>query len=343
MAWFSLVPIGVDNGLDRETNDRIHRTMVQIEAPMALAILAVIATLTVALAVVVSGLADPGSDQSQGIDEARRQFLTATVNVLGILGVTMAEPAVVWNAISDGFGLVGAVGLLLIASVISALAADSGTVLGRARSSDPAFACWFRENEVDRMRSAAEHDQQVLAMIDRRSRLTCMGATATLLAGVGLLLGVGLLAAFPLDLIHTWWSVPDRLGRAALAGLFVGGGVLFFGYRLSVHWLRRQWWSVATWIMLRVLFALALATAVIEVMGSAPDRASAVLPPTLICGPALVAAVLLALNFGPARLGRRQPWPRLVPNLRRLRGGEVWRRIDRRRRANAKSPAAIAS
>lgn len=334
LGWSALVRAGAQNGLDDAAKDEMHQAMVRIEAPLALAILAVIATLTVAVSVIVRGLSDPESDSSQGIDEARRQFLTAAVSVLGVLGIVIAVLAVAWNAGSGTFGLPSAVGLLLIAAVIAAIAADSGTVLGRARSSNPAFARWLREEEVRRLLGLARTAHQELSRVDRRSRLVVLATTAALLAASGIFLGMGLLVVFPGDLIHTIWSIPDRLWRSGLAGLFIGGGLLSFGYRISVHWLLRKRWSAGLWMVLSMLFVAAVVWAALSTIGSNPGPVSWALPAILIGGPGILAGLILALNFGPVRLNRDRRHRRFVPDLRLLRGGYIWRRIDTLRKAN---------
>ncbi len=337
LVWHTLILLSPPNGLDEQANHRLQQSLVHIEAPSALAILAVIATLVVAVSVAVRGLADPQANNSQGIDEARRTFLTATVGVLGAIGVAIAVLAVVWNVNTDGWGLPGECALLLIAGATSAIAADSMTVLGRARSANPAFANWVREQHVERIQRGARRARQNLEKVCRRDRLIVLAKSTIVLIGAGFLLGVGLLWTFPDELVHSFWSIPDRLWRSMLASLIAGGISLLIGHRLVLAWLLRDWWYLIYWTLMAFFVATALTIAALAAIVESPARAQQVGLPMLLGTPAMVGLLVLALNFGPAhQLARNRRLSRLVPDLRRLRGGELWRRIDNRRRANAK-------
>ena len=156
-----------------------------------------IATLTVAVSVAVRGLADPQSDSSQGIDEARRQFLRRPPACSG----ASASRSHCW--LSSGISIPMPSGFLrrwdysIIAAATSAIAADSMTVLGRAKSATPAFASWVREQEVERIQRGAERARQEMYKVGRRDRLAVVGKAAMVLIPAGVLLGARTFGCVP--------------------------------------------------------------------------------------------------------------------------------------------------
>lgn len=151
ISWVIVTHFGPDNGASGgpDSLDRyLSQTLGRLSLDFASKVLAVVATLIVAITVIVRALSDPSDPNTQAIDLVRRSILTRATKALAAAGVTASFIAAASDFGSDNWGLPGAVGLLLLSAVIALIAADATTILGRARSSDPRFDAWWRQEKA---------------------------------------------------------------------------------------------------------------------------------------------------------------------------------------------------